>query len=107
MVEMGDSSSTCPMALGFRGSRGWRTEAAHISAALHIQDQAASSSRQNRASHERDYDASVVRSGIQLVERIGTVPPTPAEKAASIKAWEERREADQKRGIYHGYRRFP
>lgn len=43
---------------------------------------------------------------IEMVQKMGWIPDTPAEAERKRKAWEAKVERDRKRGIYHGYRRF-
>lgn len=43
---------------------------------------------------------------VELVEKMDEAPDTPKEAARKAAAWEQQREADRKRGIFHGYRSF-
>jgi len=43
---------------------------------------------------------------IELVEQIEVVPLTDKQAEARRKRWERKILADEKRGIYHGYRKF-
>lgn len=42
----------------------------------------------------------------ELVQEIGTPPDTPKEAARKQLVWDKKCEADRKRGIIHGYRKF-
>lgn len=44
--------------------------------------------------------------GIDLVQEIGIVPDTPAERERRDKAWERQKTRDLKNGIHRGYRVF-
>lgn len=44
---------------------------------------------------------------VELVEKLDDPPDTPKQAARKQAAWDRKRAADAKRGIYHGYRTFP
>lgn len=45
--------------------------------------------------------------GVRLIKKIDSIPKTPEQETARLEAWRRKVERDEKRGIHHGYRRFP